>query len=176
MFVPVVVDKNMACARQSLGDPKGVMREEQLLGDLGSTLVGARVAPPVYQVAAHAAVPACAAGSLRRSSAVVYNPNLAEVARRDENLVERCVVIYRVDMRMMMWIFDECIGGISQFAQTMVQIDSFRMVGDYPIVALAGIVILNQMIPHTPLPDYCSAACSCGFDFNHLVNFQPLLP
>ena len=89
--------------------------------------------------------------------AVVDDPDLAEVTHADHDLIELLVVV-------------DGVGVVNVgTAATEVDIDQFGMIGDYAVVRLGGIVVLDKMIPQAPFPDDIPAARSDWLDFYHDV-------
>ena len=133
------------------------MLPEELLVPRAAGLVCLRVTPPVQQVAALPTVAAAMPGRLFGRRAVIDHPDLAEVTHADHDLIELLVVVDGVGM--------VDVGNVA----AEIDIDQFGMIGDHAIVRLCGIVVLDEMVPHTPFPDDISAAGPDWLDFNHAV-------
>ena len=162
----VIEDDGVARAGRPFRDPmRAVGPEEALIGD-GSPLVCAGIAPAVEQVAPHAAVPPGMPRGLLCACGVIDNPNLAEVADRDHNLVQYGVVVQRIPME------PSSIAGTVAPRRGEVEIDvyAFRVVGDHAVVGLLRIEVLNEVVERRPSPDDLAVlrACWANFDDNGL--------
>src|SRR5262249_16715649 len=84
----IIEDEHVTRAGQPRGNPMGVVLEENLLvADIASA-EGARIAPPIKQIAALALFAAHVTGGLRCRGAVVDDPKLAEAMDADHDLVQ----------------------------------------------------------------------------------------
>ena len=71
--------------------------EDAVGGSAG--VVGLRIAVAIQQVAAMSRAAAAVAGGLGRGGAVIDNPELAEFAQREDDLIQLRVVVDAVAMR-----------------------------------------------------------------------------
>ena len=74
---------------------------------------------------------------------MINNPNFAERPTADHELVEFFVVIHAITVQPIT---------PGRVFQRVIQVDQFRVVGNYAEVGLVRIEILNEVIPEFPLP------------------------
>ena len=135
--------------------------------------MGARVAPAIKQVAALAAVPPGMAGGLLLARAVVDDPNLAEMADGDHNLIQFRVVVQRVGVRPRVPL-----GRPPKrrfFGQREVDVHEFGMVGHDAVVRLGRVEILNDVVEYRPPPNDFAFRRAGWPDLQNLVAAQSVL-
>ncbi len=106
--------------------------------------VSSGIAPAVEKIAPLAGVAARAGGRLSNGRAMVDDPDFRKLVNADENLVKRRNVFNRVEVGP--------VRSARRIAR-VVEIDPLRMVGDYPVIRLRVVVVLDQVIPDPPFPD-----------------------
>ena len=121
---------------------------------VGSTaIVVFRIAPAIKKIAGIAL-------SLERCRVVINNEDLAQIVRREYNLIELGVVVHRVYVHP-----------IVAHATVTVEVDRVyiklaRIVSDNAIIQGARIKVLYEMIAHAPFPDDFSGQ---GIHFDNAV-------
>src|SRR5262245_2436439 len=89
----------MASSLQSFRDPVRIVLSEQTTIGSPSCPIRLRIAPAIEQVASLAGSSPRAPRGLHRGRAVIDDPDLAEIAEADDDLVEVGVVGDRVEVR-----------------------------------------------------------------------------
>ena len=126
----------------------------------GAAVILLRITPAVQDVAALAAAAAGVAGGLRGGGAVVDHKQLTVAADTDHDLIEPSVVVDAVGV--VPELLDFVIGHT-------VHVNQLRVVGNHAVVALAGVKVLNHVVPDMPLPDHVAAAATGGFYLYQIV-------
>ncbi len=128
-IVAVVVEQDVAAARQALGDPMSIVLTEERPVSGCAHAPRLRVAPAIEQFT-------------RVSRVVRDDPELAEREAADDNLVELCVVIDRVEMQPVRVVA----------SGSVVDIDAPGVVGGVAEVGQARVAVLHDMVEDGPFP------------------------
>src|SRR4051812_27110162 len=155
----------MSGAFETAGNPVGIVLAVQPLIVCCSRTINPRISPSIQQVSAFAALAPCVSGSFTRGSSMVKNPDLAEVAKTHEYLIEIGVIRNRIEMRPVRI-------GTLPCNHVVIDVDSLRMRPNLAKVVLVFVDILDEVIPEMPFPDNFSAGLPHRLDFNEAIGLH----
>ncbi len=116
------------------------------------------ISPSEKKVSAFSRIATGVGRSLLFCGAVIDDPELTKERYTQNNLVEFGIIVNGI-----------CMKPVHQTCRSLrkVYVNELWMVLNHPIVCFCRIEVLNQMIPHTPLPDDLCAVRIYGLYFNN---------
>jgi len=138
---------------------RAVLTEEHLIADRAG-VVGRRVAPAIEEVTALASRTTSVAGRFSRRGAVIDDPDLILTVGAEQHQVVDRVVVHRVHVVPVVGLVRK---------GRVVHVDQLGVIGHHAEVGLAGIEILDQVIPDVPFPDDRTGRRTGGLDLDDVI-------